>query len=48
MASEEDMVVMACHVAESIIFRKKVETVPSQVQSLRNKMLDTIINLSYI
>lgn len=46
--SEEDMIVYACYIAECIVLKKDIDISQKGIKFLRNKILDSIINLSYI
>jgi hypothetical protein len=46
--SEEDMIVFACYIAECIVLKKNIDISLKGIKFLRSKILDSIINLSYI
>lgn len=46
--NEEDMVVYACYIAECLAFNRKIDISTKGVKFLRNKIIDTILSLTYI
>ena len=46
--SEEDMLVFACYIAECLTLKKDIDIQSKGVSYLRNRIVDSIINLTYI
>ncbi|CDW80833.1 UNKNOWN [Stylonychia lemnae] len=46
--TEEDMLVFACYIAECLTLRKEIDIQSKGVTYLRNRIVDSIINLTYI
>ena len=46
--TEEDMLVFACYIAECLTFKKDIDIQNKGVKYLRNRIVDSIINLTYI
>mmetsp|Transcript_36175 Transcript_36175/g.35123 ORF Transcript_36175/g.35123 Transcript_36175/m.35123 type:complete len:104 (+) Transcript_36175:1861-2172(+) len=47
-ATEEDMIVYGCYIAECLTFKRKVDLQSKSMEFLRSRIVDAIINLSYI
>lgn len=46
--SEEDMLVFACYIAECLTFKKEIDIQSKGIKYLRNRIVDAIINITYI
>ena len=46
--NEEDMLVYSCYIAECLTFSKPIDLNTKGVKFLRNKILDSILGLTYI
>ena len=46
--SEEDMLVFACYIAECLTLKKDIDIQSKGIKYLRNRIVDAIINLTYI
>lgn len=46
--TEEDMLVFACYIAECLTFKKDIDIQSKGIKYLRNRMVDAVLNLTYI
>jgi hypothetical protein len=46
--TEEDMLVYLCYISECLTFKKPIDIESKGIKHLRHRILDAIINLTYI
>jgi hypothetical protein len=46
--TEEDMLVFSCYIAECLTFKRPIDIQSKGVKYLRNRIVDAILNLTYI
>jgi hypothetical protein len=46
--TEEDMIIYSCYIAECLTFRRSLDIGNKDIVLLRNKILDSILGLSYL
>ncbi len=46
--SEQDMLVYSCYIAECLTFKRQIDIQSKGIRYLRNRIIDAIINLTYL
>ena len=46
--TEEDMLVYMCYIAECLTFNRQIDIQSKGIKCLRNRIIDAIINITYI